>query len=427
MLAIGGPGRPRPRARVLLYVNHVYADDLSGRGTFERELVAALREHVRRQDGARLEVFTARRPGDDTTAAADTTRLLLDKSRTTGHLAHQVRLGWALLRALLRHWRDDVTIYARYSVTSIAPVALATLFRRRLVMRTGPALKNLAIYDKHPSPAAYLAIRLGYWWNCRKASAIIVVTPQIQRYVESLYPFTRGKTMIVPNGVNVERFPVCPPDRARWGLAEEGLVLGFVGSVYVDQGLDTVIRALAGIQRETGAAPQLLVVGDGPCREPWAALARRLGLASRVVFAGQRPYEDIASAIAACDIMLAPFTRRSFAVTGSSALKLFEYLACDKPVLASRGADHQFLADAGVGWLVEPEDVQAWIAAIRARMEAPVAGLGGRGRRLVEQRYSYRAIAERVWRACFAGEPTRAAPFGTVVEAMGTDLVQANG
>jgi glycosyltransferase involved in cell wall biosynthesis len=420
-------GRPHPRARVLVYVNHVYADDLSGRGTFERELVAALRKHVRRQDGARLELFTARRPGDDTTTTADTARLLLDKSRATGHMAHQVRLGWALLRALVRHRRDDVTIYARYSVTSIAPVALATLFGRRFVMRTGPALKNLAIYDKHPSPAAYLAIRLSYWWNCRKASAIIVVTPQIQRYVESLYAFTRGKTMIVPNGVNVERFPVCPPDRARWGLAEEGLVLGFVGSVYVDQGLDTVIHALAGIQRETGSAPQLLVVGDGPCRGPWAALARQLGVESRVVFAGQRPYDDIASAIAACDIMLAPFTRRSFAVTGSSALKLFEYFACDKPVLASRGEDHQFLADAGVGWLVEPEDVEAWISAIRARMDAPAYGLGGRGRRLVEQRYSYQAIAERVWRACFAGEPTSALRRDERIDAIDTDLVQANG
>jgi glycosyltransferase involved in cell wall biosynthesis len=194
---------------------------------------------------------------------------------------------------------------------------------------------------------------------------------------------------------------LCPRDRARWGLDEQGLVLGFVGILFVDHGVDVVIRALAKIRAETGSAPQLLIVGDGPCRAEWQKLAEISGVADRVVFAGQRPHHEVASAIAACDVMLAPFTRRTFEVTGSSAMKLFEYLACDKPVLASRAEDHQFLAESGVGWLVEPENVDAWTAAIQARLHEPTISLAGRGRQLAESSYSFRQIADRVWSVCF--------------------------
>src|SRR6058998_1670097 len=143
------------RTQVLLYVNQVYPDDYTGQGTFERELIAALQERVGRQPTKLLRVFTVRLPGANVAegqVVPDTVALLLDKRRARGYLAHQVRLSTVLVRALLRHWRDDVTVYARNAPSSVAPVALASLFRRRLVIRTGPTLANLVSFDKHPSP-----------------------------------------------------------------------------------------------------------------------------------------------------------------------------------------------------------------------------------------------------------------------------------
>ncbi len=370
--------------RVLVYVNQVYADDYTGQGTFERELISALRDRVRHEDGALLRVFTVRRPGagDPHPASGTTTTLLLDKSRPLGYLMHQVRLLLALARTLLQHRRDEVTVFVRYAPSSFAAVALATALRRRLVLRTGPALKDLNPRGKR----------------------LVVVTEQARRSISASFGFVYDKAVVIPNGATVERFPERPRNRAAWGLKEDAFVLGFVGFLYEEQGLDTVLRAMARIERETGLAPQLLVVGDGPCAERWKILARELGVASRVVFSGQQPHPAIGSAIAACDVMLAPFTRRAIETTGSSALKLFEYLACDKPVLAVRAPDHQFLADWDVGWLVEPEDVDAWATAIQARMRAPAPDLGGRGRWLVHEHYSFEQVAERVWSTCFNGE-----------------------
>lgn len=408
--------------RVLVYVNQVYADDYTGQGTFERELISALRDRVRHEDGALLRVFTVRRPGagDPHPASGTTTTLLLDKSRPLGYLMHQLRLLLALARTLLQYRRDEVTVFVRYAPSSFAAVALATALRRRLVLRTGPALRDLNPYGKHLSRWMYALVRLGFRWNCRAAVRIVVVTEQARRSISASFGFVYDKAVVIPNGAAVERFPERPRNRAAWGLKEDAFVLGFVGFLYEEQGLDTVLRAMARIERETGLAPQLLVVGDGPCAERWKILARELGVASRVVFSGQQPHPAIGSAIAACDVMLAPFTRRAIETTGSSALKLFEYLACDKPVLAVRAPDHQFLADWDVGWLVEPEDVDAWATAIQARMRAPAPDLGGRGRWLVHEHYSFEQVAERVWSTCFNGESSdRARSVGRIAEVDG--------
>jgi glycosyltransferase involved in cell wall biosynthesis len=396
----------RPR-QVLLYVNHVYQDDFTGQGTFERELVAALRRHVAQLESSVLSVFTVRHPqGPPPAPRSDTTVLPLDKSRTASYVWHQLRLIFALSLALFRHRDDQVTVYARYSPSSIAPVLLSTLFRRRLVIRAGPALHDTTTLHKHGGRWLSRLVWLGFGWNCWKANPLIVVAEQTKHTIAGWYPFVANKTVIVPNGANTDQFrPLTAADRARWGLSDGELVLGFVGHLFDDQGLDAVLRALGKIQHESGNAPQMLVVGGGPALRPWQKLAEELGLGSRVVFAGKRPFSEIPSAINACDVMLAPFTRRMFALSGSSALKVFEYLACDKPVLATRAPDHEFLREAGVGWLVEPDDVAAWADAIRERMADPTFSLGGRGRRLAQEQFSFARVAERIWSACFPSAP----------------------
>ena len=51
-----------------------------------------------------------------------------------------------------------MTVYARNAPSSVAPVALASLFRRRLVIRTGPTLANLVSFDKNPTRLEHLGV-----------------------------------------------------------------------------------------------------------------------------------------------------------------------------------------------------------------------------------------------------------------------------
>lgn len=391
--------------RVLLYVNQVYADDLTGQGRFESDLIASLGERCRRA-GGEIEIFSVRRRGALSSEEPRRHDLLLQKGSLLGYAAHQIRLLGALLAVLRRRRGDHISIYVRYSPAMIAPLVAAAVGRCRLVFRTGPVLPNLEIHRKPSGRAVRAGVRLLLRAFCGRAAAIVVVTRRIQQWVEQTFPAARGKVAVVHNGVVTSRFRPVAPERSTWGLPKEAFVLGFVGYLYEDQGLDTVIRALSRMREADEEVPWLLVIGDGPSSEGWKLLARSLGVADRVVWAGSCPQEDVPSAIASCDAMLAPFTRRTFEVTGSSALKVFEYIACDRVVLASRSEDHQFIEAEGVGRLVDPEDVVAWAAAIRScARERPA--LGGRGRALATERYGMEVIAERIWGLCHPENGTR--------------------
>lgn len=396
-------------------MNQVSLDDATGQGSFEGSLLSALFRRVDHDPSAEIVLFTIRPPGSWTSGHRRDpriVRLTLDKGSYGSYLAHQASLFRLLAREIRRRRGQEVAIYARYSASMWAPALAADLYRKPLTFRTGPVLPNLRRYGKARNPAVRGAVAAMFGFHCRVARRIVVVTPRIGRWVAEACPPAVGKIRVIHNGVDVSIMRPVHPDRTRWGLPPSGFVLGFVGTLYEAQGLDIVIRALGRLRREGGAAPHLLVVGDGPTLEAWKSLASQCGLDGQVVWAGRRPHEEIPSAIASCDVLLMPMPQWSWELTGSSSLKLFEYLACDKPVLASRGDDHLFLEREGLGWLVPPDDEAAWAEAIRRRMAAAGDFRPGRARAYVSGEYSYDVVAERIWSACFEpaeGDAGRAA------------------
>src|SRR5262249_1694708 len=78
---------------------------------------------------------------------------------------------------------------------------------------------------------------------------------------------------------------------------------------------------------------RVLIVGDGPGRADLQALARELGMSERVRFLGAVPHAEVADYLAACDLLCAPY--EPVDAFYFSPLKLAEYLAVGRPVVAS--------------------------------------------------------------------------------------------
>jgi glycosyltransferase involved in cell wall biosynthesis len=387
--------------RILLYINQVHPDEQSGQGSHERNLVAALHQSVKEAQDRRLLVVTLASP-PPTPADLNIVQLSLNKNSVVSYLTHQLKLFLILFKVLWRHSKENIAIYARYSPTMVSPALLALLFKRRFVIRSGPALENLrGIYGGSDNSFIRFGVKISLWLNYWTAENIVVVTKKIGECVIKVYPLAKRKLIVSPNRVNVQKIQPVAPDRARWGLPQDAFVFGFVGYVYEEQGLQTIIRALSQLRCQGEELPYLLIVGDGPSLAKWQRLATDLGVSSNTIFTGQVAHEEIPSAICSCDIMLAPFTKDCFETKGSSALKLYEYLACDKPILASCGPDHEFIAAEGVGWLVNPEDIDDWSKAIKNRMQEGAVSLDGRARRLAEDNYSMNSLAETIWNICF--------------------------
>jgi L-malate glycosyltransferase len=105
---------------------------------------------------------------------------------------------------------------------------------------------------------------------------------------------------------------------------------------------------------------RLVLVGDGPEREPTERLAEKLGIADRVVFLGDQEY--IADVLPAADVFLLPSQHESF---GLAAL---EAMSCGVPVVGSRiGGLPEVIVNEETGFLCDPNDVQC--------MKAIVVGL----------------------------------------------------
>ncbi len=203
------------------------------------------------------------------------------------------------------------------------------------------------------------------------------------------------KLVVIPNGIDPMRFAQGPDNesaKAALGLCGK-LVLGFTGFMRDWHGLSDVLdwMALDDVPRHI----HLLLVGDGPALAGLKAQAARLALQDRVTFAGLVDRDMVARMVAVFDIALQPKS-----VEYASPLKLFEYMALGKAIVAPDQANIREVLEPDVsGLLFDPERAGSMTAAIArlARDETLRARLGEGARRSIDERgYTWKENARRV-------------------------------
>jgi glycosyltransferase involved in cell wall biosynthesis len=243
-----------------------------------------------------------------------------------------LELGYSLLayRRLARAAKafQPELIYERYNLYLLAGLMLKKRLGLALLLEV-----NAPLADERERFGGLALPRLARWaeglvW--RGADMVLPVTRVLGEMVAA-----RGvpaeRLCVLPNGINEAHFCAAPsPDEAKRALGWEGaLVLGFTGFVRDWHGMDRVIRWMASPAAPANA--RLLLVGDGPARAELEALARELALGERVRFTGVVSRDAVPAHVAAFDIALQPAV-----VAYASPLKLFEYLALAKAIVAPR-------------------------------------------------------------------------------------------
>ncbi len=157
---------------------------------------------------------------------------------------------------------------------------------------------------------------------------------------------------VIPNFVDLERYPVGPVDRSGIAAAGQRVLLHVSNFRPVKRPLDTV-RIFERVSREMDAV--LLMVGEGPERSSVQALARRVGVLDRIRFLGTQ--QDIGQIAAMADVFLLPSELESF---GLSAL---EAMACGVPVIGSdAGGLPEVVRHSESGYLLPVGDVEGMAA-----------------------------------------------------------------
>jgi glycosyltransferase involved in cell wall biosynthesis len=155
--------------------------------------------------------------------------------------------------------------------------------------------------------------------------------------------------------------------RMRLGIGRDDIVIGYSGSFKAWHGLGILLDAA---QKIKCGRVRFLLIGDGPQRKTIENLALERGIQDRFVLTGTVPYEKVPLLLAASDLCIAPVEPglhpgsrgRGFSL---EPLKIFEYLAMNKPVVASRVPSVEALFRHGEHlWFVEPGDADELAAAI---------------------------------------------------------------
>jgi glycosyltransferase involved in cell wall biosynthesis len=179
--------------------------------------------------------------------------------------------------------------------------------------------------------------------------------------------------------------------RARFGL-EDKVVIGFAGFMRDWHGLERAVSFVADAPRDD---LHLLLVGDGPARAGLEELARRKGIADRMTVTGVVQRDAAPDYIAAFDIALQPA-----ATAYASPLKLFEYMALGKAILAPDQANiREILRHGEDALLFEPAAPGAFDKALLALIaEAALrVRLGAAARATLKRRdFTWDGAARRV-------------------------------
>jgi glycosyltransferase involved in cell wall biosynthesis len=166
-------------------------------------------------------------------------------------------------------------------------------------------------------------------YNLRNANSTITVTEEFKQFLNSIGV---NNVHIIPNGVDTSVFKYIPTDVAKNDLGLKGHILGYVGSLEYWVDLETVVKALPHLD------VKLLVVGPELFTDYGTMikeLAEDLGVSDKIVFTGRVEYSQLYKYISAMDIGLNPLkhVKKNEITVGG---KIFNYLACGKPVLSSR-------------------------------------------------------------------------------------------
>jgi glycosyltransferase involved in cell wall biosynthesis len=216
----------------------------------------------------------------------------------------------------------------------------------------------------------------------RWTDVFIALAEPHRRYLIDEVGLPDEKVRIIPNGIDVDRFHVRPPNenlRRQLRLPIGSPVAGIVARLRCEKNIELFLDVAGQVRNESPDA-RFLIVGDGPDRAALEERSRRLGLFDCVQFLGNR--WDIPELLSLMDVFL--LTSHNEA----SPVSIREAFALSKPVVATRvGSVGEVVTDGQNGYLVAAGDANGMSRRVLELFRDPglARALGRAGREYIER------------------------------------------
>lgn len=176
----------------------------------------------------------------------------------------------------------------------------------------------------------------------------------------------QGKIVVIPNGVDVERFihPEQRIQKTQLNLPEDAVVAIYVGRMSGEKSLDRLLRLFAYVADEYEPV-YLVLVGDGPDLESLRALTAELKLNRRVRFTGGATYDQIPAYLSMADFFV------STSLSEVHPLTFIEAAAAGLPALGIRSPGiTDIIVDGETGFIAENNDLSFGLRFLRLAQDA---------------------------------------------------------
>lgn len=290
----------------------------------------------------------------------------------------------------LKQFGSDVILSTQepWSLSGLQAVFLAKLLRIPLVFQTNQNIKK-----SYPPPFSWIE-QLSY----RTASTALAYSEEARQVM--LAKGLKRPSRVVPYGTDISLFQKEPNPILRQSLGVAGkVVLGYMGRIVKEKGLDTLVEAVAALQlKQPSSEIAVLIVGTGDGEAALRAQIESAGLSSCFVFTGAVPHRQAGEYMNCIDIFVLP-SRTTPTWKEQFGRVIIEALACGVPVAGSDSGQIPMLIQGTGGGLVFAEGkVEDLAEKLFSLIHYPAQRelLGETGRSAVRTSYTYEAVAQQL-------------------------------
>ncbi len=211
-------------------------------------------------------------------------------------------------------------IYTR----DILPLFFLSLFKKNLV------------YEAHTFPKRF-SLHRGFFQRVR---AIIVINQQLKKLLVEK-GISADKILVAPGGVDLEEFNLKESQeecRQKLNLPLDKKIIGYVGQLKtmgMGKGIGSLIKALMILKKDNFSINLCLVGGQESDIVDYKKMASKINLTKDILFIGQVKHCLIPYYLKSFDVLVMPFSGTQHFAYYMSPLKMFEYMAAKKPMVAS--------------------------------------------------------------------------------------------
>lgn len=256
-------------------------------------------------------------------------------------------------------------------------------------------------YARFPGGGSRLVYRVLAWLerlSCRVADHVIATNESYKTVEMERDGVPEGRVTVVRNWTDLHLRPPAQPDPALRAMKKT--IIGYVGVMGFQDGVDYLLRALHYLVHELSRRDfYCVIIGTGAAWPGLRTLARRLGLEEYVWFTGLISDEDVLRYLTAADICVDPDPSNPFN-DRSTMIKMMEYMALGKPIVAFDLPEHRFTAEQAAAY-VAPNDEAAFAHALAYLIDNPHRRerMGAFGRRRIETQLAGQFVIPRLLQA----------------------------